>query len=189
MLIYVAVPFVRLFVLFLLFCYAPLAGAALYCMYVCIVYDLYCHDNNSMLKLSELLAKTHDITLATRMAVAATMVGNLPEFHQENEFFSSYIERVELFFEANSIADEKVTVVLSLVGSKTYSLLRSLVAPAKPNEKSYKDLVAVLMKHFEPTPIVIAERFHFHRRAQAVGESISEYMAELRKLTTHCHMH
>ena len=121
--------------------------------------------------------------------MAATMIGNLPEYRHENELFSSYIERVEFFFEANSIADEKnVTVVLSLVGSKTYSLLRSLVAPAKSNEKSYKDLVAVLMKHFKPTPIIIAERFHFHRRAQAVAGSISEYMAELRKLTTHCHL-
>ena len=61
------------------------------------------------------------------------------------------------------------------------------MAPEQPKEKSYNDLVAVLKKHFEPKPIVIAERFHFHRRAQAVGESISEYMAELRKLTIHCH--
>lgn len=121
------------------------------------------------------------------MAVAAPMIGNIQEYRQENELFSSYIERVELFFVANSIAnDKKVAAFLSVIGSKSYSLLRSLVAPAKPKEKSYKDLVAALKKHFEPTPIVIAERFHFHRRAQAVGETISEYMAELRRLTTHC---
>ena len=73
-----------------------------------------------------------------------------------------------------------------MIGSKYYSLLRSLVAPDRPSDKSYDDLVAVLKKHFEPKPIVIAERFHFHHRAQAIGETISEYMAELRKLTTHC---
>ena len=44
----------------------------------------------------------------------------------------------------------------------------------------------VLKAHFEPKHIVIAERFHFHRRAQAKGESISDYLAELRRLSTHC---
>ena len=46
--------------------------------------------------------------------------------------------------------------------------------------------MAALTQHFEPKPLVIAERFHFHRREQAEGESINEYMAELRRLTTHC---
>ena len=34
--------------------------------------------------------------------------------------------------------------------------------------------------------MVIAERFHFHRRNQAAGESVVEYLAELRRLATHC---
>lgn len=33
---------------------------------------------------------------------------------------------------------------------------------------------------------MIAERFHFHRRNQASSESIAEYIAELRRLSTHC---
>ena len=33
---------------------------------------------------------------------------------------------------------------------------------------------------------MIAQRFHFHCRDQAVGESIAEYVAELRRLSTHC---
>ena len=44
----------------------------------------------------------------------------------------------------------------------------------------------VLKAHFEPKHIVIAERFHFHRRAQAEGELISDYLAELCRLSTHC---
>ena len=60
---------------------------------------------------------------------------------------------------------------MTVVGSKTYSLLRSLVAP------SLKTFV-----HFEPKPLVIAERFLFHKRSQALGESIANDMAELRKL-------
>ena len=33
---------------------------------------------------------------------------------------------------------------------------------------------------------MIAERFYFHRRNQSATESIAEYVAELRRLATHC---
>ena len=117
----------------------------------------------------------------------APLLGRIQEYSPENELFSSYTERVELFFAANhGPKEKKVVVFLSLIGSKTYSLLQNLVSPARLQEKSYSDLVDTLKAHFEPKHIVIAERFHFHRRAQAKGESISEYMAELRRLSTHC---
>ena len=34
--------------------------------------------------------------------------------------------------------------------------------------------------------MVIAERFYFHSRSQAAGESIAEYVTELRRLATNC---
>ena len=115
------------------------------------------------------------------------MIGRINEYRPENELLSSYLERVDAFFSANEINEEKkVPAFLSLIGSKTYSLLKNLVAPKLPKEKTFEQLVAALKQHFEPKPLVIAERFHFHRREQAEGESINEYMAELRRLTTHC---
>ena len=78
--------------------------------------------------------------------------------------FSAYLERIELYFEANEIHEEKqVSVFLSLLGAKTYSLLRTLVAPSSPREQSFKDLAKLLKSHFEPKRLVIAERFVFHR--------------------------
>ena len=38
----------------------------------------------------------------------------------------------------------------------------------------------------DPKPIIIAERFQFHQRNQCQGKSVAQYIAELRKLTTHC---
>ena len=75
---------------------------------------------------------------------------------------------------------------LSILGASTYILLRDLVAPTKPSEKSFAQLKELLKKHYEPTRIVIAERFCFHRRSQQSGESIAQCMAELRKLATLC---
>ena len=116
-----------------------------------------------------------------------TRYGQIQEFRAENDSITAYFERVEMYFTANDIADDKqVPVLLSSIGAKTYELLRSLVAPKVPKEKTFKDIEKLLKDHFEPTPSVIAERYRFHRRDQAVGENITDYVAELRKLTTHC---
>ena len=77
-------------------------------------------------------------------------------------------------------------ILLSVIGSKTYALLRSLTAPDMPSTKSLEALIDALMKHYEPKPLLIAERFHFNRRNQAAGESIAEYAAELRRLAVTC---
>ena len=116
-----------------------------------------------------------------------TSFGKIDGFNPEVEAFSAYLERIELYFVANGISEEKqVPVFLSLLGAKTYSLLRTLVAPTTPKEKSLRELTKLLKSHFEPRPLVIAERFAFHRRNQQSGETIGEYLAELRRLATHC---
>lgn len=43
-----------------------------------------------------------------------------------------------------------------------------------------------LRKHFEPKRPIIAVRFHFHKRDQAIGESIADCMAVFLRLSTHC---
>ena len=114
-------------------------------------------------------------------------IGSIQEFQPEVETIDSYLERVEVFTLANGIKEEKrVAILLSEIGGKVYGLLRNLVAPATVSAQSYQELTATLKAHFDPKPIVIAEGFHFHRRVQAVGESISEYVAELKRLANNC---
>ena len=43
-----------------------------------------------------------------------------------------------------------------------------------------------MQNHLNPRPLIIAERFKFHRRGQGVNESVAQYMAELRKLSEKC---
>ena len=88
--------------------------------------------------------------------------GKLEEFSPQKETITNYLERVEIFFLANAVADEKkVPVFLSVVGGNIYTLLRSLLAPAKPQDKSFDALVAELKKHFELRKVVIAEHLTF----------------------------
>ena len=65
-------------------------------------------------------------------------------------------------------------------------MLRSLTAPHKPSEKSYANIVEILSAHLSPKPLVIAERFRFHKRDQREGETISIFVADIRKLSRHC---
>ena len=91
------------------------------------------------------------------------------EFEPETESISA-----QLFFDANDIGEgKKVPVLLSLIGRNTYALFRNLVAPASPKDKSFKELTEQLTSHFEPKPLVIAERFNFYRRSQQSGETIA----------------
>ena len=92
--------------------------------------------------------------------------GRLEEFLSEKETITNYLERVGIIFLANGIADEKkVPVFLSVAGGSIYALLHSLLVPAKPQEKSFAELVAKLKKHFEPRKLVIAEPFNFHKKS------------------------
>ena len=115
--------------------------------------------------------------------MATGTIGSLTEFKPDSEKIEAYLEHVQLFFAANGIAandNKKVPVLLTVIGSPTYALLSSLLAPEKPGDKSFNVLKETLLRHFDPKPLVIAERFHFHRHNQASSESISEYVAELK---------
>ena len=108
----------------------------------------------------------------TRMAA---LTGHIDAFDESTEQWSTYVERFEHFAEANGVpAEKKVAVFLSVIGAATYGLLRSLLAPDKPGSKPYADLMKILNGHFSPRPIIIAERFHFHKRNQEEGESVAQ---------------
>lgn len=111
----------------------------------------------------------------------------MDSFDNAVEEWTTYVERLDQYCVANDIPEgKKVAVLLSVMGAKTYNLLRSLLAPTKPADKAYKDIVAVLQTHLNPKPLVIAERFRFHKRNQLKTESIAEFVAELRRLSEHC---
>ena len=117
----------------------------------------------------------------------AKTYGKLGPFKPESDSLQSYIERAKIYFAANEIQDEKQAIVfLSELGERTYAVLRNLVAPDLPQDKSLDEIVTALSSHYEPKPIVIAQRFHFHRRNQLPTESITEFVAELRRLSIHC---
>ena len=113
--------------------------------------------------------------------------GKLKAFEPEVENISTYLERVQLHFEANEVADDKkVSVLLTVIGSRNYGLIRSLVAPALPKDKTLEQLIAFLKGHFQPKPLVVAECYRFHQRTQGSTESVQGFIADLRRLAITC---
>ena len=118
----------------------------------------------------------------------ATHHGTLGEFQNAQETWQSYVERLQQYFVANDVksAEKQRAVLLSAVGGQTYQLIRNLLAPTKPTEVSFAGIVDAVQKHIQPLPSVIVQRFNFHSRTRRPGETVSAFVAELRKLSEHC---
>ena len=121
------------------------------------------------------------------MATGSTF-GQLNEFRPGRERLSVYLERFELYISANSVPEEKkVPLFLTVIGGTVYSLLHDLFAPESPVDKPYTTIIEKLKAHFEPKPVnILTHRYTFHQRNQGPDESIAEYVAELRRLASHC---
>ena len=94
---------------------------------------------------------------------------------------------MELYFAANYVEkDHEVSTFLSLIRADAYGVLRNMLAPDRPKDKSFEALKEILTAHYSPKPILIAERFKFHRRNQLESESIAQFVVELKRLALKC---
>ena len=103
-------------------------------------------------------------------------VGSLKEYDPQKESSTSYVERFECYCLQNSVTDDfRVPTSLVSMGASVYGIARDLASPRVPNNLTYTQLKILLEGHFKPTPLIIAERFKFHRRDQKPQESVSDY--------------
>ncbi|XP_077523182.1 uncharacterized protein LOC144134064 [Amblyomma americanum] len=113
--------------------------------------------------------------------------GALEPFHGEGGAWTEYLERFKLFFDAKSVPEEKKrSVFLTCCGSSTYSLLRSLLTPKTPDQVSIDKIFSVLSGHYIPKPSVVVCRFRFNSHSRQPEESVSDYTASLKKLSSNC---
>ncbi|UYV84399.1 K02A2.6-like [Cordylochernes scorpioides] len=113
----------------------------------------------------------------------------IEKFDESTESWERNTERLEYFFEANNIdQNKKNAIFLTLLTPTVYNLLYDLCIPKKLSdvENIYPVLVSNLKKHFNPTPSAIVERSKFTNRARMPGEKISTYIAELKKMAEYC---
>ena len=100
-------------------------------------------------------------------------------------------ERLEQFFQANGVtaAEKQRAVLLSLCGSSTYLLIRNLVSPEKPTDKTYAQLVKLVREHVfppPPPPPVSVQKFHFNLWIQKDAETVTQFVMELKRQSEYC---
>ena len=133
--------------------------------------------------------------------MASPLVGSTGEFDTSTETFTAYHERLEQYFVANSIGlypsdaseavkaaanKNKVAVMISVIGKKTYGTLRDLCSPENPKDKTFEQLCELLERHFKPKQLEVAESYRFHRCFQEENETVPLYSARLRHLASSC---
>ena len=123
-----------------------------------------------------------------RKCVTMATFGFIGEFSEGKETWSMYIDRLEQYFEANELTDpdRKRAILNSVVGAETYQLITRLLAPRKPKDATFEEITTAVQNHCCPTTSVIVERFKFNSRFRRPGESVANYVAELRGLAQKC---
>lgn len=117
----------------------------------------------------------------------AHLIGNI-EAYVAGEEFGLYKLRLGHFLSLNKITDDKakVDVLASFGGSDLFKALHSLIQPDKIEKFSYDELITKLENHYAPKKNEIAETFKFNKRNQMQGESIAEYIVELKTIAQDC---
>ena len=114
--------------------------------------------------------------------------GKMGSFDAARESWTSYAERLEFYFAANGVTDidTKKAIFVTVVGTQSYSLLKSLLQPQTPQTATLAEMKTALEKHFCPKPSFIVQRYRFHTRTRKTTESVATYVAELRAIGEHC---
>ena len=110
--------------------------------------------------------------------------GSVGPFDSSQEDWRSYTEYLEQYFAANDVAgaEKQRAILLSACGSSTYQLIRNLVAPNQPKDRTFDELVKFVQDHHQPPPSVIVQRarFNFHSLSSSHGETVSAFVANLK---------
>ncbi len=119
--------------------------------------------------------------------MAAPMIGAINAFNPAKEDWSSYNKRLEIWMLANKVEDrDVVNTFLATIGAEAFELIVSLVSPTEVTDISYAVLTQELQNYYKPSRNEIGERFTFSKRNQEDGESVSDYILALKRLSKHC---
>jgi len=78
--------------------------------------------------------------------VMSRSIGTAPEY-KTGEDWNLYIERLDQFFIANFVEENrKVSVLITVIGADTYKVLRELCDPILPNTLNYEQVCNTLKK-------------------------------------------
>ncbi|XP_049527417.1 uncharacterized protein LOC119457969 [Dermacentor silvarum] len=116
------------------------------------------------------------------------MASRPPVFDETVSSWSTYRIRLEAYFEGNGITDaaKRRALLVSLLSDNVVRMLQGRLPTVSVNSQTYDEVVEYLEEHYNPQVNEIAASFSFFMRKQRDGESVREYIADLRRLAESC---
>ena len=118
----------------------------------------------------------------------AGLVGSIEAYNPKSDDYSTYKGRLEFYFQINKITDAamKRAALLTLIGNTGFRMLSDLHFPTKLIDVTYDALVEDLDKAYGRKLSKMASRVRFGTVSQHGGQSIDEFIAELRHASVDC---
>ncbi|XP_045469073.1 uncharacterized protein K02A2.6-like [Harmonia axyridis] len=115
-------------------------------------------------------------------------IGHLREFDPAISEWSIFKRRIDNYFVANSITDEKRkgAILLNVLNEEAYKLVFNMCLPEEPEIKTYKVLSELLTNHFKPSESVFAARYKYYTAKKVSTETAKEWAARLRNFAAQC---
>ena len=112
----------------------------------------------------------------------------MESFDENIESWTHYVERFELYCEANNVpVEKKLVTLLTVMGSKLYNLFRDIWNPENPRQQSFEKTVEMIRQCLEPKPPNInTERFKFGNCRQGNDEYLQDFIDKLKSLAIKC---
>ncbi|XP_016665064.1 uncharacterized protein LOC107885872 [Acyrthosiphon pisum] len=67
-----------------------------------------------------------------------------------------------------------------------YAILKNLMLPGEIKTQKFETVISKLKEYYCPKQLVISERYKFNSRKQKEGESVNDFIIELRRLASSC---
>lgn len=104
--------------------------------------------------------------------------------------FKAYPEQLEFFFLANGVTDlkQKKAVLLTDLPTEMYQLAKDLMAlMLREDSLMYDTIIECLQKQLlKPPKSALVSRYEFDNQANNAGETVSQYVAVLKRLAADC---
>ncbi|KAI8438719.1 hypothetical protein MSG28_011132 [Choristoneura fumiferana] len=110
------------------------------------------------------------------------------EFNPQVDSWDNYLDRLKYCFIANGIDTDKDKKAnfFTVCGAQVFETCLALITPSKTSDVTFGDIETVLTKHYSPKPNEISMSYKFYKRDQRQGEKASEYITDLRKISSSC---
>lgn len=116
------------------------------------------------------------------------LVGAIENYDARSTEWNTYKGRLTFYFEINEIKtpEKKRAALLTLIGNTAYRMLADLHAPNELSTITYDTLIGDLDKSYGKKVSKMASRLRFGALHQHEGQSVDDFIAELRHASLDC---